>query len=68
MTALTITCPKRVSHTPHTTCGLAAEWPSERVVAGIMFDLSPRANGDPICPMTGTTNCNGADATRCPAC
>ena len=24
--------------------------------------------GDPVCPMTGTTNCSGADATQCPAC
>jgi hypothetical protein len=25
-------------------------------------------NGDPVCPMTGTTNCDGADAKNCPAC
>lgn len=31
-------------------------------------DACPATDGDPICPMTGTTSCAGADARNCTAC
>jgi hypothetical protein len=30
--------------------------------------LAPIVNGDPICPLTGRTDCDGADSATCPAC
>lgn len=63
MSTPTITCPNRV------TCrSLTAQRPTGQATDSPLFGPSPRLDSDPICPMTRTTNCNGADATKCPAC
>ena len=63
MNTPTTACPNRV------TCRtLTGQRPAGHLTADVAFGQSPRLDGDPICPMTRTTNCDGADATKCPAC
>jgi hypothetical protein len=40
----------------------AIRWLEEQAAAGEPGEQAPK------CPLTGTTSCDGADATQCPSC